>query len=475
MKAHKLNSISVKLGSLLFAIFFILIISIVSVLYLFFVNFYTQDTVDELIQRSQAYAEVLSYHYDETIVNHAGLIESTSSKMIIVVDNNGDILASSERIAQLSSDYLDEVINHGYEGHGPIIASDWKNEDFFVAESYIVHDNITVGKVLMFSPTDLVRQVVTFLKKTFAFISIITLIISALLIYVTSNKVVQPLLKIIRVTKLLSEGNYNWKLDPQGSDEIAILSHSINQMSKDIQNYQQQRTQLFVDISHELRTPLTYFKGYVEVLLNGTVTSEKDKVKYLTLLYKQSGQLQRLVQDLFDLSTMEDKGFTMQKKRTSIETVMLNALELIGPSIEQKGIELIVQLSPTPIYVSGDDYRLQQVIINLLENAKKYSPSSGQINVSTYKTNKKCIIKVADSGIGISENDLSRIWERLYRVDKSRSRETGGSGLGLTISKKIIELHDGKITVKSIEGIGTTFEIFLPLLDEIKLEENFKG
>ena len=466
MKIRRINSISVKLGTLLFAIFFILIISIVSILYLFFVNFYTQDTIDELIQRSQAYAEVLSNHYDEALINHAGLIESTSAKMILVVNNNGDILAASERIAQLSPNYLNEIITHGYEGHGPTIASDWKNEDFFVTESYIKHDGETVGKVLMFSPTDLVRQVVAFLQKIFIIICFITLIISALLIYVASNKVVQPLLKIIRVTKLLSEGKHNWKLNTKGSDEIAILSHSINQMSKNIQNYEQQRTQLFVDISHELRTPLTYFKGYVEVLLNGEVTSEEDKVKYLTLLNKESWRLQRLVQDLFDLSTMEHKGFMLQQTRISIETVMINALDLIGPSIEQKGIQLNVQLSPIPVYVTGDDYRLQQVIINLLENAKKYSPTGGKINVLTYKKDSNCIIEIVDYGIGIPEKDLQRIWERLYRVDKSRSRETGGSGLGLTICKRIIELHGGQITVKSEEEKGSTFKIILPILED---------
>ncbi|WP_238446472.1 HAMP domain-containing sensor histidine kinase [Alkalihalophilus pseudofirmus] len=435
---------------------------------MFFVNFYTQDTIDELIQRSQAYAEVLSNHYDEALINHAGLIESTSSKMILVVNNNGDILAASEKIKQLPADYLNEVITHGYEGHGPTIASDWKNEDFFVTESYIKHDNETIGKVLMFSPTDLVRQVVTFLQKISIFIGIIALIISAFLIYITSNKVVQPLLKIMRVTKLLSEGNHNWKLNTKGSDEIAVLSHSINQMSNKIQNYEQQRTQLFVDISHELRTPLTYFKGYVEILLNGEAKSEEDKVKYLTLLYKQSGRLQRLIQDLFDLSTMEQKGFTLQETQISLETVMINALDLIGPSIEQKEIELHVQLSPFPIYILGDEYRLQQVIINLLENAKKYSSAGGVIKVLTYKDNNNCIIEVIDYGIGIPKKDIHRIWERLYRVDKSRSRETGGSGLGLTICKRIIELHGGQIIVESEEGKGSTFKIILPILEGMK-------
>ncbi|TWI54493.1 sensor histidine kinase [Halalkalibacter nanhaiisediminis] len=463
MRISIFNSISVKLGTLLFVIFFLLVISIESILYLFFVNFYTQDVVRELTQRSDAYAEVLSEDFDEAILNYAGLIESTSSKMIMVVDHSDNIIASSEGITSLSQDYLEEVIHHGDEDHGPIIASDWKNEDYFVAQSFIQHDHQAGGKVIMFSSTHPVREAVTFLNRTFAVVGVITFIISALLIFIASNKVVQPLLKIIRVTKLISEGKYDWRLRAKGSDEIAELSYAVNQMSKDIQNYQQQRTKFFMDISHELRTPLTYFKGYVEAVLNGMVTTEEDKKKYLHLLYNQSGQLQRLVQDLSDLSQLENEEFTLQRTRTSIETVMVNSLEFMGPSIEEKGIELTYELSPTPLYVSGDEQRLQQVIINLLENAKKYTPASGTIKVSTYQDKDQCVIEVADTGPGIPKKDLPHIWERLYRVEKSRSRDTGGSGLGLTICQKIVALHTGEITVASEEGVGTTFQVRLPV------------
>ncbi len=151
-----------------------------------------------------------------------------------------------------------------------------------------------------------------------------------------------------------------------------------------------------------------------------------------------------------------------KRTRTSVETVMVNSLEFMGPSIEEKGIELTYELSTTPLYVSGDEQRLQQVIINLLENAKKYTPTGGIIHVSTYQDEGHCVIEVADTGSGIPKMDLPHIWERLYRVEKSRSRDTGGSGLGLTICQKIVALHHGEITVTSEEGVGTTFQVRLP-------------
>lgn len=449
---------------LLLIIFLILIITLESVLYLLFLNFYTDKTIDELIQRSDAYSEILSDHLDQLTLKYVVLTESASPKMVIVLDEAGKPLIASEDVARLSSKYLNEVINHGYEGHGPVIASDWKNQDYFVSQSYIMQNNQEVGKVLMFSPTKPVKQAVTILRSTFIVAGFITLIISTLLIFVTTNKVVQPLLKIIRVTQLISEGNYDWKLKVKGSDEIAELSQSVNDMSKKIQNYQQQRNRFLADISHELRTPLTYFKGYLEVLLKDMVTNQKDKKKYLQLLFTQSGQLQRLVQDLFDLATLEQDGFSLKPVRASIETVIVNALDFIGPPIEEKGIQLDCSLSPIPLYVLGDEQRLQQVVVNLLENAKKYTPAGERISVSTKMLEDHCLINISDTGIGIPERDLPHIWDHLYRVESSRSRLTGGAGIGLTICQKIITLHQGEITVKSIEREGTTFQIKLPLL-----------
>jgi len=235
-------------------------------------------------------------------------------------------------------------------------------------------------------------------------------------------------------------------------------------MSSNIQHYEQQRRQFLADISHELRTPLTYMKGYSEVLKNGLVQNQEDQERYLQLLYTQSIQLQRLVQDLFELANMEQGSFKLVIDRTSVDKVMQNALELMSDSIQQHGIELDYQPSSSPVYVKGDERRLQQVVINLLENARKYTPSGGRITVSTSTSNGQAVIMVKDTGIGIPADELPHIWQRLYRVEKSRSRTTGGTGLGLAISREIVMLHQGQITVDSTEGSGTTFKVLIPLI-----------
>jgi two-component system sensor histidine kinase BaeS len=463
MKSIKISSISIKLGVILLTLFMILMFIAEAVLYLFFLDFYTDEVVEELTGQSNAYAGVLSDHLEDTTLRHVVLMESTSPQMVMVLDESNNQLAASGDLLQLPEEYIKEVINHASLDYGPIITSDWKNEDYFIAQSMIVQNQMDVGKVIMFSPTQPVKQAVSILRATFIVIGLLTFIISGLLIFIISYKVVQPLLKIIKVTKLIAEGKHDWELQITGSDEIADLSYAVKDMSKKLQDYYVQRNRFIADISHELRTPLTYFKGYVEVLLKDIVTSEEDKKKYLNLLFTQSGQLQRLVQDLFDLATLEQDRFILKPARTSIETVMVNALEFMGPSIEQKGISIDSKLSPIPLYVLGDEQRLQQVVVNLLENAKKYTSEGGRITVITIKSEDHCVIEISDTGIGIPEKDISHIWDRLYRVENSRSRDTGGAGIGLTISKKIISLHNGEINVNSKEGEGTTFQVKLPL------------
>lgn len=461
MKIPKITSVSVKLGSMVMIIFLLLIVAIHTALYMLFVRFYTNDQINELLQRSSSYSAVLSDHFEETTISHVLSLESSTDNLLLILDASGNRLGASDNLSVLSPDYLDKIITHGNEEHGSVLASDWKNQDYFVAQSAIQVDQQAVGKVIMLTSTDTIRTAVRTLGVTNLSVAAIAILISGALIFVTSNKVVQPLLRIIRTTQRISDGKHDWELTPKGTDEIAQLSRSINQMSANIQYYKHQRNQFLADISHELRTPLTYIKGYSEVLANDVVENEQDKKRYLALLHSQSIQLQRLVQDLFELANLEQGAFSFEFKRTSIEKVILNTLDLMSESIKKLGIELTYDPSPVSLYVMGDERRLQQVMINLLENAKKYTPEKGAIHISTFADEERCAIQVTDTGSGIPEHDLPHIWERLYRVDKSRSRATGGAGLGLAISKEIINLHHGEITVESIEDAGTAFTIRL--------------
>ncbi|MCY8418793.1 sensory box histidine kinase PhoR, partial [Bacillus spizizenii] len=221
------------------------------------------------------------------------------------------------------------------------------------------------------------------------------------------------------------------------------------------------RKDFVANVSHELKTPITSIKGFTETLLDGAMEDKEALSEFLSIILKESERLQSLVQDLLDLSKIEQQNFTL-----SIETFepakMLGEIEtLLKHKADEKGISLQLNLPKDPLYVSGDPYRLKQVFLNLVNNALTYTPEGGSVAINVTPREKDIQIEVADSGIGIQKEEIPRIFERFYRVDKDRSRNSGGTGLGLAIVKHLIEAHEGKIDVKSEPGRGTVFTVTL--------------
>ncbi|QJC52343.1 HAMP domain-containing protein [Paenibacillus albicereus] len=465
MIRNRLNSISVKLGAVWILLFMVLLMCIGSLLYMFFIRFYTENALSEQVQRNESYAAVLNDHFDQTTMAHVLLTESRTDNLLIVVDQFNTIKGASKAVESLPDDYRSDIIYHGQnkDRHGPVINSDWKNEPYFVTEAFVEDDGKTIGRIILLYPTEPIQSAIKTLRETFVGIAILAVVCSAVLIFLISGKIVQPLLRMIRITKQISEGRHDWDLGIRGSDEIAQLANAIRRMSANLQQYKEQRRQFLADISHELRTPLTYMKGYSEVLHLGLVQEKQDRDRYLQLLYHQSVQMQRLVEDLFELAHLEQDSFKLTLKRVSLDKIIHHALELMAGPLDQKNIALSYSPSPTPLYVEGDDRRLHQVIVNLLDNALKYTPSGGEIAVSTSQDGHLAIVQITDTGVGIPHEELPRIWERLYRVDKSRSRATGGTGLGLAICHEIIQLHHGSIAVESEEDKGSQFRVGIPL------------
>lgn len=464
MKTIKLNGIAFKLGAVLVVFILMLIISIEIILYSLFIRFYSDDVIDEQIKRNQSYSSFLSDHFEPNTIQHIIRMENSTDNILLILNNNNQLVGQSQGVDTLDATFLDDIITHETESHGPVLASDWKNEPYFITRVPITSDGTTTGHIIMFSSTEPIQTAVKTIRTTFNGVAIIIILLGVAVILFLTSKIVHPLLNMIRMTHRISEGKHDLKLETRGSDEIAQLARAINRMSTSIQYYKQQRNQFLADISHELRTPLTYMKGYSEVLLQGIATDEEQRQQYLKLLYSQSVHLQRLVQDLFELTSLEQQSFSLTFHRTSMDKVILNALSLMEMPIKQNKIDLKYTPSSKPLYVHGDERRLQQVIVNLLENAKKYTLEGGTISILALQDGESGIIEVADSGSGIPKEELPLIWERLYRVDKSRSRSSGGAGLGLSICKEIVELHQGHIQVESIIGQGTTFRISLPLM-----------
>lgn len=227
------------------------------------------------------------------------------------------------------------------------------------------------------------------------------------------------------------------------------------------------RRQFLADVSHELKTPIFAAQGFVYTLLDGAVEDKTIRMKFLRKAAKNLDGLDALVQDLLTVSYVEAGDITMHVAPTNIVELILDIFDSLEEKAQKNGISLNINLTKDkPVYVNVDSQRIYQVLINLISNAIKYSNENAEVRVELLTDGPKINISIKDQGIGIPAEHLPRIFERFYRVDKSRSKAQGGTGLGLSIVKHILEAHDSEINVASIQGEGSTFSFDLDLVQD---------
>jgi two-component system sensor histidine kinase BaeS len=285
--------------------------------------------------------------------------------------------------------------------------------------------------------------------------------------YLVSRQVVGPIQKMVGISHRIAEGELHERLKISGNlardqlDELDLLALSFNQMADKLEKTEVVRRQLIGDISHELRTPLTAIKGYMEGLIDGVLPASSQTFQQV---HSEVDRLQRLVNDLQELSRMEAGAYPLNLKSVPVLKLVKNVESRLSRQFEEKGI-LLVAAVPTGLpNVLADEDRILQVLINLTGNAMQYTPAGGKVTISALCEKNEVRITVADTGIGIAPEHLPHIFTRFYRVDKSRTRASGGSGIGLTIAQSLIKAHHGRIWVESAgEGKGSAFHFTLPV------------
>lgn len=223
------------------------------------------------------------------------------------------------------------------------------------------------------------------------------------------------------------------------------------------------RRDFVANVSHELRTPVAVIKGYAETLLDGALDDTPERGRhFVSIIAGHAERLTNLINDILTLSKLEARDAALTLHPLDLCGTIRKAQMLMEDHARTKGIRLNATCPESVPKVMADQGQLEQVLLNLLDNAIKYTPDGGDIAIRTRQENKRVVIEVSDTGIGIPSKDLKRIFERFYRVDEGRSREQGGTGLGLAIVKHIVQLHGGEITVTSEAGKGSTFTVTLP-------------
>lgn len=237
---------------------------------------------------------------------------------------------------------------------------------------------------------------------------------------------------------------------------VVLVFHDIT----DLKKLEQMRKDFVANVSHELKTPVTSLKGFAETLLDGAMENKAFRTRFLTIIHDESDRLQSLIQDLLDLSKMEQKHFALSWQKVNIQDVVEDSVLMTKNKADNKGIHMDVAYEGD-LEIKGDVNRLKQVFLNLIANSLTYTPEDGKVSIKVRERDETVVFTISDNGIGIKKEELPRIFERFYRVDKARSRNSGGTGLGLAIVKHLVEAHNGKIAVDSEPGEGTTFTITL--------------
>lgn len=339
----------------------------------------------------------------------------------------------------------------------------WGFDVIGVAIPVISGDKVN-GAVLIHSPLAPIQANLRAIHEAVLYSFLIGIVAATLLAFIFSRRVSGPILKINNVARAMAGGDYSQKIPSKSGDELGVLAGSINELSEQlkekiltIEKIDSTRRGFVASISHELRTPLTIMQGYTEALMDGMAQDDLQRDKYLMNIYEETIRLRRLVDDLLDLRRLETGNISINMERADLSDIIQSVSNLFGETFSKRDVSINVSIPPVRLIARGDPDRLKQVVINLVDNAVRFSPHGGSVDVKGEEVSGRIKVSVRDHGPGVREEERRLIWERFYKSDSSRTRRNSGSGLGLAIARQIIEMHGGQVGIESAPGQGSTF------------------
>ncbi|MFD1848930.1 sensor histidine kinase [Oceanobacillus bengalensis] len=458
-----MNRIVLKLGIIMMGLILAVLLPLGFVADKIFSNFYYNQITEEISELSHKYASSITSLDDDAMINMFKSLAYFTNKDIYITNAIGEVIAhtgiqiplTNNELRHLSKgksvqkNFEDRETSNTYLSYGhPIVFSDTFEGSFFVLTS--VDD--------AHEPAHKIRDLLI-LSAVGAFF------VGLGITFFLARKMSKPLIEMERATREIARGNLDIRVNTIPNDELGSLGKAINDLAVETNEYRTNRSELFANISHELRTPITYLKGYANALKNNLYKTEEEKQQYLTIIETESDHILRLINDLFDLSKMEEGQANLQRETVNLLEIVETSILKIKIELEKKGLKLVTEINrKSDLLIYADGIRVEQIFINLLVNAIQYT-EKGSICMKVWGTKNNVHIVIEDTGIGIPEEDLPLVFERFHRVEKSRSRDYGGTGLGLAIVKNLVEIQDGNITVSSKRNKGTKFELSFPRVE----------
>ncbi|WP_236694868.1 HAMP domain-containing sensor histidine kinase [Peribacillus butanolivorans] len=448
--------ISFKLGLWMFVCIFL--IETVSMIYLHnkVVHSRINQELESLKSRGNSHRDVLEISYDNSTLHHIGLMESHTDTDVVITNTKGDILLSSEKVNSGMKKILKKDLSQ-VPRKGLIIQSSWKEERYIATVTPFNSDKVNEGYVYMFKNTGDVEDLISQLNKHFLFATLLLLFFMLITIYFLSKALTRPLITMKEATTKLSKGNFSVSVPVRSKDELGELAQSIQSLANELNYLKKERNEFLASISHELRTPLTYIKGYADIARRKDLDI-LERTQYLEIIHEESKRLNSLLDELFNIARMDVNTFTISKETVPLSSFLQSVYEKVLPAFTNKNIQLNLECKDN-LFMDIDPSRFEQVLLNLLDNALKYSNEYTVTTIKATESIGSISISIIDQGVGIPRADIPHVFDRLYRVEKSRARATGGFGLGLSIVKQLVEVQGGTISVKSSIEQGTCFTI----------------
>jgi signal transduction histidine kinase len=462
----KWNRIVVKLGGTIILLFLVVLLPVGFVTNQIFSEFYFNKVQEDLDQLSSRYADFLASTQNPAAVK---MMAEFSQVIVYIVDVDGQIIIDPGIKSLSKGSYIskEELL---VLSKGAAIKKEYKDSftgiRYLVSGKSIKNGNLFYGGVYILNSTEGIGQSIQKVRDLLILSGIGAFFIALGFTFVISRKLSDPLIQMEQATRKIAKGDLETRVDVVSRDEIGSLAHAINDLAVNLQRYRDTRSEFFANISHELRTPMTYLEGYAKVVKEGLYQTEEERNQYLDIIYQESARLTHLINDLFELSKMEEGKFSFNLEWIDLSEVIEQVTLKTGIKAKEKGLKIAVDLQRDLPMIYADGLRLEQILLNLIENAIRYT-EKGTVFVQMKRTDsKEVVITVEDTGIGIPQTELPYIFDRFYRVEKSRSREFGGTGLGLAIVKRLVELQGGTIEVSSQVGQGTRFVLRFLLISK---------
>jgi two-component system sensor histidine kinase BaeS len=401
----------------------------------------------------------LNGNVNTAAIERIGISALENGLILKVVDNFGTTLWDARvhnngMCEAILSHFSNNMINMYSNWHGGFVSNDYD-----IVSSDKKRGTVSIGYYGPYYFSDNDVAFLNTLNRIFLTVGAASLMLALMIGLFMSGALSRPILKIIRAAEAISKGKYKDRIKENSNiSEIDDLIQSINGLAADLEKQETLRKRLTADVAHELRTPLATLQSHMEAIIDGIWDPTIERIKSC---HEETMRINRMVGDLEKLAQYESESLILYKTEFDLSEVTNNIITNFQGEFLSKNVELRFQ--PEIALINGDKDKITQVVVNLLSNALKYTQSSGKVEVKIEKDNGSVNLTVKDSGIGISEEDLPYIFERFYRVDKSRNRMTGGAGIGLTITKSIVEAHNGTITVSSELNKGTDFIVKLPI------------